>query len=216
MKITDVTLHTRDLSAQRAFYGDVLGFPVASSSEEAVTFQTGWTRLTLRQDADLSGVYHFAFNVPENRFAQARAWLEERVALLADEAGEMTFHSDDWDADLAYFQDANGNIVEFIARHSLPTPAGTGFSVDDVSGVSELGLPVPGVSGAVLDLRERFELPLYGETSETFAPLGNEEGLLIVVPVGRGWFPTGTPAQSLPFHLRARTKSGVLELKEEP
>lgn len=216
MNIEALTLHTRSIAQQRAFYGETLGLNIEKVSDDALTLRAGSTRLSFVQDGTFDGGYHFAFNIPENQFDAARVWLEERAELLADGAGEKVFFFEDWNAHSAYFRDADGNIAELIARHSLPSSNNrdTDFDANEILNVSELGLPVAAVPGAVRDLRGQFGLALYGESSETFAPLGNEEGLLIVVPTGRHWFPTGTPAQLLPFHLRARTERGVFELKE--
>jgi len=215
MNIKSLTLTTRDLGAQRDFYTGLLGFPVETDDEVGLALRVGFTLLRF-VPGEIGGPYHFAFNVPEDRFAEARAWLEQRVTLLADDTGETTFHSEDWNADIAYFRDAGGNILEFIARHTLPAAPGSGFSVADVLGVSELGLPVADVPGTVRELQRRFGLPLYGEASPTFTPLGDAEGLLIVVPVGRGWFPTGEPARRLPFHLRAHGATGPFDFEEQP
>lgn len=216
MNIHALTLHARDLNAQHTLYAEVLGFPVLSATVGAVTFQIGHTRLTFQRDGNFRGPYHFAFNIPENRLAQARAWLEDRVPLLADAAGETIFHFGHWNADALYFRDADGNIAEFIARHTLPAAPGDSFGASDVLGVSELGLPVASVPEAVQNLQQRFDLPVYGNASGTFTPLGDEEGLLIVVPVGRGWFPVGTHAPALPFELHATTERGPFNLKESP
>lgn len=213
--IEALTLHTRDLDAQWAFYAGVLGFPVETDDDAQLTLRVGSTLLRFIP-GKTDGPYHFAFNVPEDRFAGARAWLEERVTLLADETGETTFHFDDWNADALYFRDADGNILEFIARHTLSAAPGNGFGVADVLGVSELGLPVTDVPEAVRALQDRFGLPIYGEASPTFTALCDEEGLLIVVPVGRGWFPTGEPARRLPFQLRAHGGSGPFDFEEQP
>lgn len=215
MRIEALTLTTRDPGAQRNFYAGVLGFPVELNDEAGLALRVGSTLLRLIP-GEVAGPYHFAFNVPRDRLEQARAWLEERVTLLTNEGGEAVFHSDDWNADITYFRDADGNILEFIARHTLPTPTGTAFGVADVLSVSELGVAVPDVPGAVRDLSGQFGLPVYGGVSPTFTALGDEEGLLIVVPVGRGWFPTGEPACRLPFPLRAHGGSGPLDLEEQP
>lgn len=214
MRIERLTLHTSNLKGQRAFYAGLLGFPTQDDAA-GLSLRAGSTLLRFIPGV-AAGPYHFAFNVPEDRFTQARAWLEERVELLADETGETTFHSEDWNADMAYFRDADGNILEFIARHPLPAQPGSGFTAADVLGVSELGVPVTDVPGAVRDLRGRFGLRPYGETSPTFTPLGDEEGLLIVVPVGRGWFPVGEPARHLPFQLHGSNERHAVHLQEEP
>lgn len=214
MNIEALTLHARDLTAQRAFYAGVLGLPVVEDGT-SLALRVGSTLLRF-VPGEPGGPSHFAFNVPEDRFAGARAWLEERVPLLADPAGETSFHSDSWKADMVYFRDADGNILELIARHTLPAAPGTGFGAADLLCVSELGLVVPDVPGAVRDLQERFGLPVYHEGSPTFTPLGDEEGLLIVVQAGRGWFPVGDPARPLPFHLQGHNGGGILDLKEQP
>ncbi|WP_019586244.1 VOC family protein [Deinococcus apachensis] len=210
-----LTLPARDLAAQRAFYGDVLGLPADTDEVGALNLRVGSTLLRFVV-GELGGPSHFAFNVPEDRFAGARAWLEERVPLLADPAGETSFHSKSWNADMVYFRDAEGNILELIARHTLPTSPGTGFGVADLLCVSELGLVVPDVPRAVRDLQQRLGLPVYREGSPTFTPLGDEEGLLIVVQAGRGWFPVGDPAWPLPFHLQGRNGDHAFDLKEHP
>jgi catechol 2,3-dioxygenase-like lactoylglutathione lyase family enzyme len=217
VRITDLTLHTPNLEAQRAFYMGVMGFPLAVNDAAPLALRVGFSVLRF-VPGEVSGPYHFAFNVPETRFVQARAWLEERVTPLADEAGETTFHSENWNADNTYFRDADGNILEFIARHTLPASAeaGEAFGMADIPGVSELGVVVDSVPDAVQDLSTRFGLPIYSEASPTFTALGDEEGLLIVVPVGRAWFPTGEPARRLPFHLRAHHGSGSFDFEERP
>ncbi|BDP43528.1 hypothetical protein DAETH_34970 (plasmid) [Deinococcus aetherius] len=206
-----MTLHTPDPKGQRAFYAGVLGFPLEDDAT-GLSLRAGSTLLRF-VPGEAGGPYHFALNVPEDRFPGARAWLEERVALLPDDTGQTVFHSENWNADMVYFRDAGGNILELIARHTLPALPGSGFDVTDLLGVSELGVSVSDVPGTVRDLQGRFGLRTYGESSPTFTPLGDEEGLLIVVPVGRGWFPVGEPARRLPFHLRAHGERGVFDLE---
>lgn len=213
MRIEALTLPARDLAAQRTFYGGVLGLPVETDEVDALSLRAGSTLLRFLA-GEPGGPCHFAFNVPQDRFAGARAWLEERAPLLADPAGETSFHSKSWNADMVYFRDADGNILELIARHTLPTSPGTGFGVADLLCVSELGLAVPDVPRAVRELQHHLGLPVYREGSPTFTPLGDEEGLLIVVQVGRGWFPVGDPARPLSFHLQGRNGNHSFDLKE--
>lgn len=208
MRILELALEARDPVEQAAFYGEVLGLPVEEGQAGSVVLRAGATRLTFLP-ARLPGsyAYHFAFNIPPGKFATAAEWLADRgVALLALD-GRDRFHSESWNADLLYFRDPAGNVVEFIARYDLPDGATGAFSPADVLGVSEIGLAVPDVPKAVADLRRTFGLPVYKDGSDTFAPLGDEWGLLIVVREGRPWFPTDTPA--LPLLTRM-----VLEGKE--
>ena len=62
-------------------------------------------------------------------------------------------------------------------------------------------MPVEDVPAAVRALQQEFGLPAYDDWDESFAPLGDDAGLLIVVRVGRGWFPVGVPAGAAPIHV---------------
>ena len=112
MQILSLQLATQNLSAQRAFYAKRLGLPV-TTLDGGVEVQVGATRLIFTQaEADFEGSYHFAFNIPENQFPQAKVWLSKRIPLLKDEKGNDEFHSQTWNATSLYFKDAAGNILE--------------------------------------------------------------------------------------------------------
>ena len=101
-----------------------------------------------------------------------------------------------------YFRDPERNIVEFLARPE-PRP--------ELS-LAEVGLPVDDVANAVAALAE-LGLEPYRDWDETFAPLGNADGLLILVRVGRGWMPYDEPAGPAPIHVTiAGALTGELEL----
>ena len=210
MYIDELELYAADLTPLRAFYGELLGLPVTGASND--------TRLELRVGRSLlrfvyapagwQGVYHFAFNIPENQIAAGRAWLAQRVALIADSAGRNQFHSDDWDSDQCYFYDPAGNIGELIARHTLPNASGEPFGTASLLRVSEIGLVVEDVPAVVATLQAQLGLATYGSPSVSFAPLGDEHGLLILVPLGRIWFPeTGIAAAPAPVRASLRIGS---------
>jgi hypothetical protein len=116
--------------------------------------------------------HHFAFHVAE---------LEPWKGRL-DVTEEHDFST--WGgARAVYFRDPEENVGELIARPSA----------HDELTLAEVGLPVEDVIAAVARLAE-LGLEPYRDASETFAPVGDEDGLLIVVRVGRGWFPVGVPA----------------------
>ena len=61
--------------------------------------------------------------------------------------------------------------------------------------IQELAWAADDVPAFVSQLQATTGLPAYGTPSPTFAPLGDEQGLLIVVQTGREWFPqTGVAA----------------------
>ena len=93
-----------------------------------------------------------------------------------------------WDgARAVYFHDLEQNVVEVLARPE-PRPELT---------LAEVGLPVEDVARAVAALADLGIAP-YRDWDETFAPLGDADGLLIVVRAGRGWFPYDVPAGTAP------------------
>jgi catechol 2,3-dioxygenase-like lactoylglutathione lyase family enzyme len=95
-----------------------------------------------------------------------------------------------------YFRDPEQNVVELIARpEARPELA-----------LAEVGLPVDDVPAAVDALERELGMRPYRDGDDSFAPLGDDDGLLIVVRVGRGWFPVGVPSGAAPVEV---TLAGV-------
>jgi hypothetical protein len=137
--------------------------------------------------------YHFAFLAPPDRFDE-----------LAD--GEEVFDFDDWNARAFYFHDPAGNIVELIAHRGLPGPLG----------MSELGLV--GDTTAMADGLRPLGLELWDGTLDEpgrLAFFGERGRTLILSPQGRGWMPTGRPAERHPLEAElSGVRSGSVELEE--
>jgi catechol-2,3-dioxygenase len=192
MRLDSLTLLTRALPTLRTFYREALELPVAEDDAGRLVIEAGHTRLTFEPaPPGWAGFYHFAFNIPAERFTTAKAWLSERAALRRDQAGNDEFDFASWDARALYFDDPAGNIVEFIARRGV-NESGAGL----IQCVSEIGLvsdDVPALSGI---LCEQLGIQAYrGAGSDTFAAVGDEQGLFICVRRRREWFPdTGRPA----------------------
>ena len=198
MHFTELRLAARDAAALRSFYGDALGLPLLDAPDAALTVHAGATKLVFERDPAVAAPYHFAFNIPENKLAAAKAWLAGRAVLLT-QGGEDEFHSEGWDADMLYFEDPAGNVLELIARHTLPNAAPGGFGPRDLLEVSEIGLPVDDVPATVSALGEALGARPYREGGDSFAPIGDEHGLCIVVRTGRPWFPTERAAGTHPL-----------------
>ena len=200
MKLTELCLATRDITAQRSFYAQTLGLPLLEDTAEAITMRVGATRLTFTLSSWEDSTYHLAFTVPRNKLTAAKEWLLARVSLLtADDRDE--FDSVSWDARMVYFRDPAGTILECIARRTLPNDTPGPFGPHDLLCVSEVGLPVDDVANRVRLLQDVLGIAPYKEQSATFAPLGDEHGLLIVVKEGRPWFPTATRSVAAPASL---------------
>jgi hypothetical protein len=88
--------------------------------------------------------------------------------------------------------------VELIARHSLSNRSGNKFSAQSILSVSEIGYVVEDVRLFSEHIKEELKLDLWDGDEQQFAAVGDEEGLLIVVPVDRNWFPVDKPAEIHP------------------
>jgi catechol-2,3-dioxygenase len=207
MIITYLELPTQDLIAQRDFYSDILGLPV-NLSPLKLEVKAGKTDLVFTRAApDFDGAYHFAFNIPENHFQAAKAWISERIPLLRNEVGTDEYNFINWNAHALYFKDATGNILEFIARHNLKNASEDAFDSSQILQVSEIGLPSPDVVAFANELCTQMGLTVFRaqQPDKEFTPLGDDNGLFIVPVVGRLWLPThnpGIPAKLLPVRVK--------------
>ncbi|WP_068785470.1 VOC family protein [Paenibacillus phocaensis] len=210
MKFTAMTLWSGQLQETEAFYTETLGFTLIEKGLEHFTIQAGATLITFRLALDNeSPYYHFALNVPENKFAEAKQWLATRVPLLREQGEDEVFFAS-WNAHSVYFKDPSGNIVEWIARHNLPSGISHDFSIDDIIGVSEIGIVTSEVIPFVHRLNEA-GLPNWRGDDPGLTPVGDEYGLLIVVRDKREWyFSNRIPARFYPVEL---TAAGIGRLK---
>lgn len=181
MFIRRLEILTLDLVAQKEYYASLLELPVRLEGD-SLFVQAGKTDLVFTQaPVHWVGQYHFCFNVPENKFEQAKAWLSAKTSLLKDDKGNDEFKSQTWNATSLYFKDAAGNILEFIARHDQKNAVETPFNSGQILQVSEIGLPSKNVISFAKELCEKLSISVYKqEPNETFTPIGDEDGLLIL------------------------------------
>lgn len=198
MDFLRVSLQTsrETLSAVRDFYGGKLGF----ASRGADRYAIGAAELTFEAVGG-EPFYHFALLVPGDRFYAARAWAGERVDLLpGGDIEEVVFDFDNWNALACYFLDPAGNVVELIAHRRVgQSGAAGGFHASELLGFSELGLV--GNTTEMARSLAQLRLGLWdGELDEPgrLAFLGERARTLILSPEGRGWLPTGRPAEPHP------------------
>ncbi|MBA3825475.1 MAG: hypothetical protein H0X24_16450 [Ktedonobacterales bacterium] len=205
MQLFAVQAHTNNLSAQRDYYHRQLGLPIVSETDDLCRLQIGASTLTwLASDVPLAGAYHFAFTIPENQLAAGVDWVQQRSAILAKD-GQTRFHFAQWNADATYFRDADGNILEIIARHNLANATTAAFGPASLLNLSEVGLPSGDVLGLADRLTSTLGIPDWLGRDAQFTTMGDEAGLLILVPMGRSWLPTTQPALPLPLTLHALT-----------
>ena len=192
-------LHTAvDLKAMAAFYRDTLRLPVAAQ-EQSLLVTAGETTIDFSKVAAREGAtdpyYHFAFNIPHNQLDAAKAWLEPRCPLVKLGNGEHIIHFQHWNAHAFYFLDPAGNILEFIARHTLKNEREGVFSEKNILCASETGVVAPDVVKAADQLCKAAKLDRYRPGDENFTAVGDEHGLFIVVRTGRRWFSSDRAAE---------------------
>ncbi len=200
MRLLELRLKSGDLKAAHDFYHGVLQMPVLYETAVALAVQAGATILIFEYEAGWQGKYHFAFDVPKNQIAIAAEWIEGK-AILAVVPDKVIFKSPDgWNAEMVYFYDTEGNILEFIARHRQPNASDEPFSARSILSISEIGLATLDVPQLEAWLCATLGIRVYDPPgSSTFTPVGDELGLFIVVKEGRGWYPeTGIPAGLYP------------------
>ena len=173
--------------------------------------RVGETELVLSAGAG-EPFYHVALLVPGDRWAAALAWARERVELLPDrETGEEVFVFDGWAARAVYLHDPAGTILELIAHRGLEDGFRTGsFDPAELIGVSEVGL-VGDPAALAAALADGLGIDLWDGVVGVPGRLGfvGERGRTVIVcPEGRGWLPTGRPAEPHPVGLEL-TGTGV-------
>ncbi len=199
MKIREIQLQTHNLKALKKFYSETLELPIVVEREYWFSVKAGASKITFRQTrSQEKPFYHFAFNIPENQLKEAKTWLSSRLTLIKKD-GKDEFHFAEWNADAVYFLDPVDNIVELIARHNLKNTSQKPFSSSSLLCVSEIGYPAEDVRLFSRAIKDELNLKLWKGDEKTFAAVGDEEGLFIIVPIGRPWFPLDTPAEDFPL-----------------
>ena len=194
MQLREISLQTKNVSAVYNFYASVLGLPVFEDSKR-MTVTAGSTTLHFDAAIDSEPYYHFAFNIPSTKIEEAARWLLGKVELLwIDEYQSEIAEFTTWNARSVYFFDAAGNIVEFIARADLNDHPAEAFSAAQIRSASEIGLVFPAeqFEEKVNELMQRFQLKYFSKQPpmKHFRALGDDEGVFIVVPEKRNWYPT--------------------------
>jgi catechol 2,3-dioxygenase-like lactoylglutathione lyase family enzyme len=189
MRIREIAITVGDVQEAASFYRDVLKMPVVEEAER-VTVRVGFSRLVMTLGEQFEGVHHLAFGVSPYDFDAARIWLKERVDLIVAGGSEVFEGPPGWDSRSVYFLGPEGILLEFIARQAdAGRPIGDG-SLPSPFSISEIGISVPDTRAAVAELAEALRLPRFPPQQPDFAPVGDHDGLLIVVDASRTWFPT--------------------------
>jgi hypothetical protein len=208
VEIVDLSFETpqETTTALREFYLDRLGFDeVRASDSHVFSFEAGAAIARFSGARESAAFYHFALLAPGNRFDAAYEWLGARSLLLPNpESGGTVFDFGSWDALACYCLDPAGNILEVIAHRGIAESSRDGaFEAAEMAGFSEVGLVVGDKAQALSEL-ERLGLRAWdGEIRDParLVFIGQRARTLILSPPGRGWLPTGRPAEMHPVRI---------------
>jgi hypothetical protein len=210
MKMEEIILESKDLAKLAEFYGKQLQLPFLFTGNNELQIRVGNTKLVFKQASVGDPFYHFAINIPANRILEAKTWMESRAILLRIPPGkDVIADFVSWHARSFYFLDPVGNIVELIARFDLENKTDEAFSSAQFINISEIGLVLDPrhLESLSSTIREQCGLDYFSLQAPLpdFKVIGDNDGLFIIVPEGRNWYPTSTPAANFPVIARIHT-----------
>ena len=214
MKLEHIQIQTNNILETAAFYKDILELPIIEKTSQTVTIKAGDSILKFTENPDFNSIYHFAFNIPENKLEEAIEWCKNKIDLLLIEDQRVIATFETWNSNAIYFYDNNGNLLEFIARHDLDNLQIKGFSSKSILNISEIGIVNENPMELGDQLVEDHDLAFFAKNfnSENFAAIGDDEGLLIIVKPYRNWYPTQTPSKSNKTEVRLENNGTKIEL----
>lgn len=196
MDIRQAQLATRSLDDTAGFW-ERLGCPV-DRADGVVEVVVGSTRVLFRELPGMTGALHLAITIPAGTFDVAAEWIAGIATVLVDADGRDEFEGPpNWNSRSVYFEGPDQQLLELIERRDLAAGAGAARASAGGStrplplvSVSEVGIAVPDVLGAVETLRRAGLKPYANPPGEGFAAVGDVDGLVILVSPERRWFPT--------------------------
>jgi hypothetical protein len=204
MTIKKLALQTAFLQTLKEFYSSILELPVQVQDKKEILIKIGNSDLIFTETNNSGPFYHFAINIPANKIEEAKDWIHNKVKLLWME----DYKSDiadfiNWHAKSIYFYDPAGNILELIARFDLNNESDDSFSSNQFLSINEVGLVFDqeNFEGRTTELQNLYSLSYFSKQPPLpqFRAIGDDEGLFVIVPEHRNWYPTDKPAGILPM-----------------
>ncbi len=220
MLLKEIRLKTKHLSELYKFYKDVLELNSSYIDEKSLKIIAGNSQLIFEETGNSENpFYHFAFNIPTNKFEEAFKYLNHKLDLLwLDDYKGYIADFVNWKAKSFYFQDPAGNILEMISRFELEDNVDEPFSSRHIRNISEIGLvyATDDFDNNVEQLLENFPLHYFDKQPPLphFRAIGDDEGLFIIVPKDRIWFSTKkTKSKIFPMKIVFEVEKNSYELK---
>ena len=184
MRLRELTLQTKHLTALYNFYNDILELPVIKHQEN-ILITAGDSKIIFEDTDAGDPFYHFAFNIPSNKFEEAFEWTRKKVDLL---------YLDDYKSCIANFTNWHVRNVSEI---------GLVLSAENFDNeVNKLFEQYP-----LSYFDKQPPLP-------HFKAIGNNEGLFIIVPESRTWFSTKNKTSKIfPLQISFAENNNLYELK---
>jgi hypothetical protein len=217
MEITAIKLQTSLLKELASFYHDVLELTTDTNSDGNIKIGIGRTTLVFEQVENADPFYHYAINIPCNKIDEAKAWLSPRAELIwIDDYRSDIADFRNWNAKSVYFYDPSGNILELIARFDLDNKMDEPFSSAQFLCISELGVVTKqgDLDNAADRLLKDYDLDYFVRQPPLpqFKAIGDNEGLFIMVPENRNWYPTERPSGIFPMNVQFMNAGTKYEL----
>lgn len=210
MKLNKVTIYTDKLADVKSFYVDYFGFQVRQDENNCFSILVGYSELVFKQsEAITNPYYHFAFDIPPEKYDEVKTWLRERVELLT-EAGEDEIYFSGFDARSVYFYDSAHNIVEFMARNEHENKVKPNhFTVNDILGISEIGLVIDNLEQSMQKLKTynfRNIANYIDEDSLNFIFNNQESNYLLLTKENRRWLFSDKLAKIFPISVETENE----------
>ncbi len=218
MKIKRLSLQTAYLKTLQEFYSSILELPVQSPDEHKINIKIGDSDLVFTETSTAEPFYHYAINIPANKIEEAKDWSNNKVKLLwmEDYKSEIADFVN-WHAKSVYFYDPAGNIVELIARFDLDNNASETFSSHQLLSVNEAGLVFSdeNFDKEIMHLENLYSLSYFDKQPPLpkFRAMGDDQGLFVIVPQHRNWYPTDKPSGIFPMIVEFDNKENSYNLE---
>ena len=197
MKIPELQLLSSNIPQTKKFYHEILGMPIIQADDLSIKISAGKSTLHFNKVNNHNPFYHFAFNIPANKFDEAFAWADNKLELIPITPTSTIANFKNWNAKAFYFYDNNQNIVEFIARSDLDNISDKSFDGSSVFSISEIGIVVDNAKEYSKKLLKDHGLNYFSRQppQDDFVAIGDDNGLFIVVNNKRNWYPTSKPSE---------------------